>query len=48
MFVDPEGLAIEVFLPGGIPVTPLLWGIFGVDMNVWLDAFLRLQIVVAS
>jgi NADH-quinone oxidoreductase subunit H len=22
------------------------WGIFGVDMNVWLDAFLRLQIVV--
>lgn len=24
----------------------LLWGIFGVDMNVWLDAFLRLQIVV--
>jgi NADH-quinone oxidoreductase subunit H len=25
---------------------PLLWGIFGVDMNVWLDAFLRLQIVV--
>ncbi len=26
---------------------PLLdWGIFGVDMNVWLDAFLRLQIIV--
>jgi len=25
---------------------PLLWGIFGVNMNVWLDAFLRLQIVV--
>jgi NADH-quinone oxidoreductase subunit H len=25
---------------------PVLWGIFGVDMNVWLDAFLRLQIVV--
>ena len=25
---------------------PLLWGIFGVDMNVWVDAFLRLQIVV--
>ena len=25
---------------------PLLWGIFGIDMNVWLDAFLRLQIVV--
>jgi NADH-quinone oxidoreductase subunit H len=24
----------------------LLWGIFGIDMNVWLDAFLRLQIVV--
>jgi NADH-quinone oxidoreductase subunit H len=24
----------------------LQWGIFGVDMNVWLDAFLRLQIVV--
>jgi NADH-quinone oxidoreductase subunit H len=24
----------------------LAWGIFGVDMNVWLDAFLRLQIVV--
>jgi NADH-quinone oxidoreductase subunit H len=24
----------------------LLWGIVGVDMNVWLDAFLRLQIVV--
>src|SRR3989337_2959777 len=24
----------------------LLWGIFGVDMNVWLDAFLRLQLVV--
>jgi NADH-quinone oxidoreductase subunit H len=24
----------------------VLWGIFGVDMNVWLDAFLRLQIVV--
>ena len=22
------------------------WGIFGVDMNVWLDAFLRLQIIV--
>jgi NADH-quinone oxidoreductase subunit H len=27
-------------------VAALLWGIFGVDMNVWLDAFLRLQIVV--
>jgi NADH-quinone oxidoreductase subunit H len=28
-------------------ISPLLgWGIFGVDMNVWLDAFLRLQIVV--
>jgi len=27
-------------------VALLLWGIFGVDMNVWLDAFLRLQIVV--
>ena len=26
---------------------PLLgWGMFGVDMNVWLDAFLRLQLVV--
>lgn len=25
---------------------PLLWGIFGVDMNVWIDAFLRLQLVV--
>jgi NADH-quinone oxidoreductase subunit H len=24
----------------------LLWGIFGINMNVWLDAFLRLQIVV--
>jgi len=24
----------------------VLWGIFGVDMNVWLDAFLRLQLVV--
>jgi NADH-quinone oxidoreductase subunit H len=24
----------------------LLWGIFGIHMNVWLDAFLRLQIVV--
>src|SRR5688572_30074222 len=24
----------------------LLWGMFGVDMNVWLDAFLRLQVVV--
>src|SRR3970040_2311339 len=24
----------------------LLWGIFGVNMNVWLDAFVRLQIVV--
>ena len=24
----------------------LEWGIFGVDMNVWLDAFVRLQIVV--
>ena len=23
-----------------------LWGVFGVDMNVWLDAFLRLQLVV--
>src|SRR6185369_4830973 len=27
-------------------MAPLAWGIFGVDMNVWLDAFLRLQIVV--
>jgi NADH-quinone oxidoreductase subunit H len=25
---------------------PILWGVFGVDMNVWLDAFVRLQIVV--
>ena len=25
---------------------PLLWGFFGVHMNVWLDAMLRLQIVV--
>ncbi len=25
---------------------PLLWGVFGVDMNVWLDAFVRLQLVV--
>ena len=25
---------------------PLLWGFFGVDMNVWIDAFLRLQLVV--
>jgi NADH-quinone oxidoreductase subunit H len=25
---------------------PLLWGLFGIDMNVWIDAFLRLQIVV--
>lgn len=25
---------------------PLAWGFFGVNMNVWLDAFLRLQIVV--
>jgi NADH-quinone oxidoreductase subunit H len=25
---------------------PLLWGLFGLDMNVWIDAFLRLQIVV--
>src|SRR3990172_7941117 len=24
----------------------VLWGIFGVDMNVWLDALLRLQLVV--
>jgi NADH-quinone oxidoreductase subunit H len=24
----------------------MLWGIFGVNMNVWLDAFVRLQIVV--
>ena len=24
----------------------LAWGLFGVDMNVWLDAFLRLQLVV--
>src|SRR4051794_35913147 len=24
----------------------LLWGIFGVHLNVWIDAFLRLQIVV--
>ena len=22
------------------------WGLFGIDMNVWLDAFLRLQLVV--
>src|SRR5690606_4173964 len=22
------------------------WGLFGIDMNVWLDAFLRLQVVV--
>lgn len=30
-------------------IVPLLnWGIFGVDMNVWLDAFLRLQIVVIA
>jgi len=27
-------------------MTVLAWGIFGVDMNVWLDAFLRLQIIV--
>ena len=28
-------------------MTPVLaWGIFGVDMNVWLDALLRLQLVV--
>jgi NADH-quinone oxidoreductase subunit H len=27
---------------------PLLWGIFGVNMNVWLDAFLRLQLVVIT
>lgn len=25
---------------------PFLWGIFGVNMNVWLDAFVRLQLVV--
>ena len=25
---------------------PIAWGFFGVDMNVWLDAFLRLQFVV--
>ena len=25
---------------------PLLWGVFGVDMNVWLDAFVRLQLIV--
>ncbi len=25
---------------------PLLWGVFGIDMNVWFDAFVRLQIVV--
>jgi NADH-quinone oxidoreductase subunit H len=25
---------------------PVLWGVFGVNMNVWLDAFVRLQIVV--
>ena len=25
---------------------PVLWGLFGIDMNVWLDAFLRIQIVV--
>jgi NADH-quinone oxidoreductase subunit H len=24
----------------------LLWGLFGIDMNVWLDAFLRLQLIV--
>ncbi|MPZ47785.1 MAG: NADH-quinone oxidoreductase subunit NuoH [Dehalococcoidia bacterium] len=24
----------------------VLWGLFGVDMNVWLDAFLRLQLIV--
>jgi NADH-quinone oxidoreductase subunit H len=27
-------------------VTPLSWGIFGVEMNVWLDALTRLVIVV--
>jgi NADH-quinone oxidoreductase subunit H len=25
---------------------PIAWGMFGIDMNVWLDAFLRLQLVV--
>jgi NADH-quinone oxidoreductase subunit H len=24
----------------------ILWGLFGIDMNVWLDAFLRLQLIV--
>lgn len=27
---------------------PVLWGVFGIDMNVWLDAALRLQIVVIA
>jgi NADH-quinone oxidoreductase subunit H len=27
-------------------VVTLLWGIFGINMNVWLDAFVRLMIVV--
>jgi NADH-quinone oxidoreductase subunit H len=27
-------------------MTFLQWGLFGIDMNVWLDAFLRLNIVV--
>jgi NADH-quinone oxidoreductase subunit H len=30
-----------------VAVIVLLWGIFGINMNVWLDAFLRLQLVVA-
>ena len=30
----------------GVRVAYLLWGIFGIDMNVWIDAFLRLQLVV--
>ncbi len=25
---------------------PVLWGMFGIEMNVWIDAFLRLQLVV--
>jgi NADH-quinone oxidoreductase subunit H len=31
---------------GGARVVTLLWGIFGISMNVWLDAFVRLMIVV--
>jgi len=27
-------------------MAPLAWGIFGVNLNVWADAFLRLQLVV--